>query len=156
MKQKSYRINIHGKEIIPYWHYKHRVVLFLLINVFVLKLLMFVNFIYLEPIKSRSLHEFYRISKNWSKSQHQKCLTTSKIKPEMTCSRYFCENCGKNYTSMLRVTIHKKNECSKVKPYKCSLCLFRFSENIALRRHFYYKHKVYVPPKNLAPKKIFH
>lgn len=110
---------------------------------------------YLVSTRSRTLYEYYRIRKNWSKVQNQG-LNTSKTEPTKTCKTYICENCGRSYMSKLRVEIHMKSECTNVKPFKCSLCLSKFSEKIALRRHFYHKHKIYVPPKNFVPKKMFH
>ncbi|OXU23499.1 hypothetical protein TSAR_003218, partial [Trichomalopsis sarcophagae] len=75
----------------------------------------------------RSLKEFYRISKRWSSN------STSSLKP---VSDFKCENCNRTFAVHRNLTRHQKLDCTAIKKFSCTTCPAKYSQNIALRRHF--------------------
>lgn len=60
---------------------------------------------------------------------------------EQTGTRYYCQNCGRNYNRKTNLNRHLKLECGVPKKFSCSACGRAFARNNELTKHVFFVHK---------------
>ncbi|XP_038111354.1 zinc finger protein 808 [Culex quinquefasciatus] len=64
-----------------------------------------------------------------------KCDQSAEDKDESGATIYTCKICSKTFTSMVRFKRHKNVHVAYNRPFKCDVCLYRFSTRSQLQQH---------------------